>query len=319
MDRRSFIKVGVAGASGLVVAGASPLAAASAASAPPIGPAAPPDMDAYLARVDAGLASIDAWSPSSVARGSRPDAEQLDTLGRKALKTMYMTAMFSDLPELAQQHPGMQSRLRKTLPIMDEAANGMTDWLASRSPEELARVQAALRDRQHPTMQVVEAIDEQAARVGVSRRRRLQVRAIATQADWRLRNQDPALLVQETLERVRRVSATDVKREAAEDLLAARAGEAIFWQEQLATAPIGGGPGTDPDSTRAKPRRSTAESGARLMGIGILTFGLGAAATAAGAFPLVFVATAGAILFVIGLVMLLVGLAIGDGRGSAHP
>ena len=310
MDRREFIRVSATGASGILVLGA-----ASCASVPKIPLGRPeeqdlPDMESYLARVDAGMRTIARWSPTEGYPGYPGDRAAADRLARGSLRTLYMTAMFSDLPEAGQRHVGMQDRIWAAMPEMDEATAEMEAFLASRSDQDLRTLQGALRSSRNPGMEIFGALDQHAAACGVSLRRRLQTRVLMTEANWRLRNQPPSLVVQESLEKVRKVTATDISRAGQEDWIAARAGEAIFWQEQLRTD-VSGEATAAPDSARQgrSLRQKRLRRGARLMGIGLLVGGVAAAATAAGAVPFVFVATVGAVMILVGLITLLVGIA----------
>jgi len=311
MERREFMNVGAAGASAFMILGGAAWATAPTSPGDGARTTAVPDMDQYLARMDSGLDSIASWSPSSACPEFAGDRQGADELGRKALKTLYVTAMFADLPESARRHPGVQERVLKALPEMDEATSSVADYLGSRTPEQLERAQRALRDSRNPAMEMLESLDEQAARAGVSTSRRIQTRRIMTEAAWRLRNQPPALVIRETLDKVDKVSASDVSLEARRDLVAARAGEKLFWNQQQRQAGVGpGGSAGDSTGTAERHARGTlAGRGAKTMGIGILVGGVAAAGTAAGAFPLVFVVTVGALMFLIGLIMLLIGLA----------
>ncbi|HSQ60237.1 MAG TPA: hypothetical protein VLT84_07365 [Acidobacteriota bacterium] len=322
MDRREFLRLSALGASSYVVLGS-----ASCASLPKIRPSRSPsqnpaDMDAYLARVDSGMDAIAAWSPTEAFPGYDGDRAAADALGRKSLRTMYMTAMFADLPESGQRHPGMQERIWNSMPEMDEATARMEAFLAGQTEEQLRRLQQALRSPRNPAMEIFGALDAQAARCGVSTPRRHQTRVLLTEANFRLRNQPPSLVIAESLDKVRRMTETDVSRRVREDWIAARAGERLFWQAQEASD-------REPDSLIVTPperaivtsgasvddavegeflRRKRLRRGARLMGIGLLVGGIAAAAIAAEAWPFVFVATVGAVLIIIGLITLLVGL-----------
>lgn len=326
MERREFLRLGAVGASGFVLLGT-----ASCARLPKLRPSLTPaqdpaDMDAYLARVDRGMERIAAWSPTAAFPGYGGDRSSADALGRRSLRTMYMTAMFADLPESAQRHPGMQERIWTCMPEMDEATAGVEAFLARQSAEELRRLQQALRSPRNPAMEIFEAIDTQAAGCGVSSRRRLQTRMLITEANFRLRNQPPSLFIGESLDKVRRMTDTDVSRRVREDGLVARAGERLFWQAQEASEPRSDSLIVTPsDRSIVTPdaavsgveeseslRRKRLHRGARLMGIGVLLGGVSAIAIAAEAWPFVFVATVGAVLLIIGLLTLLVGLATGE-------
>lgn len=323
MDRRDFLRVGVGGATGLLTlagrdVGASILKLPEGRPRPiPL-----PDMDTYIARVDTGMESISRWSPCGTVPSYCGNRDAVDNLARKSLRTLYMTAMFSDLPEAGQRHPGIQSRIFAAMPEMDEATSGMSAFLATRSPGNIQALQLALRHPANPAMEIFEALDREGSALGLSAQRRLQTRMMMTQANWRLRNQPPALVISETLAKVEKVVATDPSDEARTDWIAARVGEEIFWQQQevggaAITSPSDAAAGSGSGSEEAKPERSKRQKriakGARLMGIGLIVGGLSVAGAWAtsdhnGAWVFVIAATVGAVMIVVGLITLLVGL-----------
>lgn len=311
MDRREFLK---AGTGGFLVLGASSCAGFQKVPHASHEDAPMPDMDSYLVRVDSGMERISHWSPTAVNPEYPGDREEADELGRNALRSLYMTAMFADLPRADQLHPGMQERIWKAMPGMDAAMSGMSRYLGSRSDAELVRVQGALRSPKGPGMRIAGAIDDQAELCGVSLSRRIQTQRLMADASWRLSNQPPSLIVNETLGRVTKAGEVDFGREATQDWLAGQVGERVFWARQQGE----GGSGEEwrdlqPDSRGSRysgrsRRTKWLSRGAKLMGIGVLVGGLAVAGTAAGAWPLVFVVTAGAVLIVVGLVFLIIGL-----------
>lgn len=287
MDRRRFLEAGTASAASLLAASACmPAMRLSERRAS----AAPDDMDAYLARIDEGMARIGRWSSADHAPLLVAGSAESDTLGRVALQSLYMTAMVGDLPVPAQMHAGIQERVERAMPVFDLASDSMAAFLRSREQDDLAIVQAALRDH-GAGARIIDLLDAEAASLGVSEWRREQTRSIYANSEWRLRNQPPSLLVSEYLDKVDRLSAADLRTEAAAQSLGARVAEEAFWQADR-----------DPRSRRIS-------RGARTMGYGLLTFAGGGAIVAAGAFPGVFVMTVGAIMMIVGLVILLVGLA----------
>jgi len=288
VNRREFMNV----------AALSAVTTAGTACAPGLlgakGGAAMPDMDAYLARVDAGMAHIGRTSITAQYPNWRGDRDSADALFRTSMQSLYLTGMFGDLPAKGQAHPGMQDRMWAAMPIMDEAADRTTAFLSSRTAQDLAAVQSALRN-QSVGRTLITSIDAHAASIGLSAQRRAQTQVMMGQAEWRLRSQPPALIVREYLDKVEKLSATDVAAEARQRLLIAQVGDEVFWQ----------------GAVRSK-RDERIRRGGRMMGLGVLVFAGSAALTAAGAFPFVFVATAGVVVFIIGFFMLLVGLSTAD-------
>ena len=298
LDRRDFIRAGAAGAVGMSPK-TTPAETAKAAGL------AVPDMDAYLARIDAGMERIARWSPSREAPGHAGDAEAIDSLAQKSLRTLFMTGMFADLPVEAQVHRGMQDRIWAAMPEMDEAANEMTAFLRSQRGEDLERVQEALRSRPELRQRIGETLDREAEQCGVSEWRRRQMQVILNQEGWRLEHQPPTLVVDEYLNKIEKVSATDPASEARQNWLSAKVGEHVFWED---LADDGAPPLPQARSLRSQRLRR----GAKLMGIAILIGGVGGIAVAVGSDAAVAVGavllTVGAIVFLVGLIILLVGL-----------
>jgi len=324
MDRRAFLGVGAA--SGLALAtptaGAQPTAAPAIPRPGPVG-----DMDAYVARVDAGMERITRWSLTADHPEFAGDREATDTLARSAIQTLYLTGMLGDLPLEQQQHAGMQERIWANLPLMDDALDRMHDFLASRTEADLARVQAALRSPEGVAERIADALDEQATLTGVSAWRRRQVRDTIGLAAWRLAHQPPALIVDEYQGKIERVDASDIAAEARQRWLASKVGEHLFWTRAGAAGGLVS-TGAIADSARSTRDRRIAR-GAKAMGIGILIFALGAGLIAAGASgdeiggvaaAGLITATVGSVWFLVGLIILLVGIATpGDAAATPNP
>jgi hypothetical protein len=287
MDRRGFLKAGATSA-GLLAASAY---APAMQLAHPRMEESPADLDAYLARIDAGMARIGRWSSVNFldTRPSTPMLERYDALGRVAFQSLFITGMVGDLPIETQKLPAVQGRVDQSMPIMDQATESMYGFLRSRRQSDLALVQRALRDH-GAGLKIIEALDAEAQVVGLSEQRREQTRSIFANAEWRLRNQPPELIVSEYLDKVERLTPTDVRQEAASQDFAARLADAAFWRSER-----------DLRSTRLR-------RGGKLMGFGVLALAGGGAIVASGAIAGAFVMTAGAILLLIGLVVLLTGL-----------
>jgi len=295
MQRRNFLAAVATTTAGLAAAplGAVPPVPAEPGPLPP-----PPDMEEYLTRVDRGLERIGSWSPTAGAAKFDGDRAATDALARSSLQAVFLTGMLGDLPIPSQLDPGMQDRVWRAMPLFDEATDGMTAFLESRTSEDLARVQSALR-APGTTERVIESLDAEAGRTGVSASRRAQLREMLQHVTWRLAHQPPSLLVSEYLDKVERVADTDVDAEARQRQLAARVGEEVFWKAEERTK-----------------RQRRISRGAKTVGIGFLVTAAGGAVLAAGAFPGVFVMTVGVIMMLVGLIILLVGVLTRDPKSE---
>lgn len=299
MQRRDFLALCTAPA--VAAGGGTRASGAPYGPAPSFPLAPPPDMEAYLARVDAGFERIGRWSP---AFGEAPldDPGKRADLARGSVQAMFLTGMLGDLPLDRQLDRGMQDRILRSMPLFDDVTDGMTDFLASRTREDFDHVQTALR-QPGASDRLIAALDAEAELTGVSAPRRAQTRQLLQQVTWRLANQPPALLVGEYLGKVEKVTATDVPSEARQRRLATRVGEKAFWTLQEQPTPAGGG--TAPAQGKKGGRR-----GAKVLGIGLIVFAAGAAMAAAtegdAAVGTGLIAgTVGIVMILVGLVMLL--------------
>lgn len=317
MDRRRFLEVGAT--SGLTLAATPHGAAANPERAVPR-PGPVPDMDAYLARVDAGMARIGAWSVTAAVPNFAGDSAETDALARSALQALFLTGMIGDLPLEQQFHPGMQERAWAAVPLMDDALERMDHFIGSRSGAELARAQAALRGGDVVADRVADALDREAALSGVSAWRRQQLRGMVRQAAWRLANQPPELLIDEYRDKISKVDGSDIAAELRRRIADGRVSERIFWDR----APAGGvvSAGDVVQRPRTQRERRIAR-GSRAMGIGLLIFlgsvGIGVIGgeNSDGTLAVALIGgTVGAIWFLIGFLILLAGLATPGNPGA---
>jgi hypothetical protein len=290
MDRRRFIGSGTASAIGLVgTAGTAASVLPGRLPAQRLG-AMPADMDDYLARLDAGTERIGRWSTVDVVPDWRGDRAEGDRIAQTALQSLFITGMIADLPIEGQMRPEVQRRIHDAIPLMDEATARTTAFLASRTAADLSYVQVGLRDYDAGA-RIFAAFDREAAANGLSEWRRAQTREIFAQAEWRLRNQPPELIVGEYIDKVEKLGAADIPGESQLRTLAAQAGEKAFWEQ----------------SGEKTLHQARISRGLKVMGFGLLIFAGGALIAAAGAVPGVFVATVGAVTLIVGLIILLVG------------
>ncbi|MEP7120093.1 MAG: hypothetical protein ABJE95_04245 [Byssovorax sp.] len=232
MDRRNVLKLGaVAGFGGLGSAGCATVGDGErGTAAPPI----MPDLDAFLARLDRGMAAIATGNPlkdllpkSQIpAPGAAPRPE--DLLIKKSLRSLLMAGSFRDLSEAERAHPAMQARIWGSMQEMDEAVFGMTHVLEGFTPSERAKIRETIQADPDIGMRIAEALDTDAATADVSLQRRTHLRAIASQLTWRLKNQPIETAIDEYVGKVKKVSARNGYSEEAQRKLAAQAATSVF-------------------------------------------------------------------------------------------
>jgi uncharacterized membrane protein YgdD (TMEM256/DUF423 family) len=287
----------------------------------------PPNMSDFLARVDEhmeGLASarfvqgfVEAWHRQPVSPEKRPEIEARDALFRKMLRSLYFTQTFRDLPEDSQLHPEMQDRMRQHIDEVDVTVSEVTGMLAQLDDSQREAARRTLKQRPALAMKIAEVIDEQAALAGVSRKRRVQLRGMMAHTSFRLKNAAPGVLIDEYLEKVQRVQAQSGAQAEFALRIASQAGSDAFWQQPNqaaagtpAGAPAYVAPTAAPPAQNPTPGIGTVKAGGLLLGIGVATFAGSAVFVALGADLFVIGMTVGAILFAVGLVMLIVGAII---------
>lgn len=316
MDRRRFIQYGVAGAGsgaalGRTVGIPGPTSSQTEGQVP--------DMESYLARIDAGLAAIDGWRMADVFRSlniaAPTEAHADDARVRDSLKTLFLTGMFGDLPAEGRAHPGMQERIQDNAEMMDRTIRETVDYLRSRSPAENAALKSALSERSNPGLQIGEKLDDYEQSIGMSLHRRLQTRDLFAQTSYRLAHQNPATVYHEYIQKVEKMSASRGSSEALNRRIGTKVGEKVFWENGEAIAGLvdrKGSPGRMMLEESAKSQKSPG-SGIAATGIAVLGISLlaGLAGGAAGADVLIGLgligATVGAILLVIGIIVAIIG------------
>jgi len=237
-----------------------------------------------------------------------------DELTRKALRTLYFTAMFNDLPEKNQRDPEMQKRLQKQLPEFDEAIFGMAAYLDSQSKDELDDLQRTLKKHRDTGSKISHAINKEAKRIGVPLARRAQIRSMATYGAWRMQSQPPSLLVDECVGKVKKVAAKHGQTEEFKRYLATSMGDAAFWKHQRKFAQVvpPPAPGSPPATQSHRPplqpevKRPNPSPGKGAIRAGAILMGISAALGLAGGLTLGLASGGG---WILGAVMLTFGAA----------
>lgn len=294
MDRRDFLRLGLGGAA---LAGCGVAGPNSGPAAVPLVPWPPPDMDAFFGRLDSNMATIRDGNPMRDAFDrtllgepalAAPQLRSAEDLTRKSLRSLLLAGSVGDLPVDARTHPGMVDRLTRGLDEMDEATLGLTAHLEQLDPARRKAIQGRLRADPKLGMSIVEAFDTEASAIGVSLQRRTHLRSIATQVTWRLNAQPLSTFVDESSAKVRSIAERQYER-VLTDIRAI----------EPSKVPLEGKSGD-----------KTIRVGGILLGVGAVVGLLGLAVASGGAFAGVFVVTAGALLILGGLIVLIVGAAM---------
>jgi hypothetical protein len=247
MNRRDLLKQSI----GLGAAVASGCAAPHT-----LGAGAPgPDMDEYLAKLDADLACIDRSDIRPAMRvhlGPIADDPHFwnaflvhSPLAIKAAKALYLTASFRDLPEQSRLHPGMQQRMLQAAPEMTQAIFGMREHLANLTGEQKKALQAKLRAEPTLGEALCRSLDDQLTMARIMPERRVRQRMVLNSYAWRMEHQSVAAVVEPQMDKLDRFLA----QQKGKDIV-------LFGQDNGAEP----GSGTD--------------IGLRMLGVGAVTFGL---------------------------------------------
>jgi hypothetical protein len=217
------------------------LGSAAAVGAPSVAAAAthaepkhdPVQMEARLARVDRRMAQFSALE--LIPRPpENPEEEELFTsrakVGRAALRSLYFTGVFMELEEHERLHPGVQERMRRLQPEMDDAVLGMTALLESLTPADYRALQAELKKDPDAGLRIGERLQEVAAEDGLGFSRRVDLRLALDEFMRRLRAQNPGIVLDPYTKKVRRVQATQLTELERERMVQVQAGEQAFWQ-----------------------------------------------------------------------------------------
>ncbi|HVK66044.1 MAG TPA: hypothetical protein VM694_16290 [Polyangium sp.] len=322
MERRDFLKVGVIGGAGTAATGGLGCAGTTGVAASPVMVVSPEEMDRFLARLDGNLDSLKTGDSPITSLFPKLDAtdskvQKQDLLVRKTLRSLLLVGSFNDLPEEGRAHPGMQARMWNGMGEMDEAMLGMTSELEALTPTERADIGLRMRKDPGLGMRIVEAIDEDAAKVGISTERRLHLRSIAVEACARMKQSTP-LLIDEYVTKVNKVVARPVTVADFERRLVAQMGEEAFfelrerteaharrWNVASTGATANDGAAQGPTAAKPHSRSNTVLAvGGILLGVGVLAMVIGGIFASGGG---IFAVTVGAILGIAGLITLIVG------------
>lgn len=273
----------------------------------------PEDMDAFLGGWDASLARTresrfvetfaEQASGTPLTAEVRASLAPREKLFQDMLHTMLLTQSFRDLSPEAQAHPEVQRRMVGHIDEVDATVGTITDQLAGLDDDQRADIRRMLQENPDLVMRIAETLNGEASRAGVTLNRRVQLRSMMTHASFRLGKTDPGTVIDEYVDKVRRASDPDRIQYLASQS-AAVAGSRAFFQSRERSGFSEPQADLPPEQ---RPGMKAVKSGAWMMGIGVITFGISGLLVSADMFPFVFGMTAGAVLFAIGLITLIVG------------
>jgi len=320
MKRREFVKTMAAGAA----ASASGCAGLGLGRLIPGAEMSMAAMDRFLGRFDSGLLAIAQGSMFDEvtavvgrehAERRRARFEHAEEMGKRAMRSLYVAGMFRDLPEEARLHPGVQERMWRAAPEMEQSVHEMTETLDNLPEEKRMRIKRLLEERPDAVAGIGEAIDRRASEANIPLKRRLHLRRMMFEVGGRLRH-SPTLVIDEYVDKVRRVEAWSGDQAEIRRRLVARYGEDYLWQLEKRSEEIRRGwqagnypsyPGPDDYKTNDGPNPAVV-TGLVVMGLGIVVLATsGIVASRGGGMGGAYGMTAGGILVLIGIIVAVVG------------
>ncbi len=319
MERRNFLL-----ATGGALAGAS-LLSPGCANAPVR--LAQHEADTLMRRLDRGLAAVRSGPSTHFSGRSRRNSDRLARLGLEAL---VVADVGRSVPQGAEIPPELAQRLTQESQVLARCVGAYSPMLAGLTPSARRNVERSLRQRPDAAMRVAEWIDEHAAEHAISHESRLRLRRLATDVAAKMRHQSMGAVIDETVGKVERVMAHQGKPIAFAREASANAMLASIWQaleEEVPPAP--GSALSDPAQQQA-PQHQAVEVppeevpqggpgdteiavGGVMMGAGPVVFGLitliGWAISQDAVIPMLIGATPGGTLVIVGLIILIVGVA----------
>jgi hypothetical protein len=224
----------------LLVGGAATLGVSTQAAATTVEPTFDPAaVEASLAKIDQRMASFAQLQLRPHEPRTADEARLFDERGkvaRAALRTLYFTGAFMEFEEHDRAHPGVQARMLRLQPEMDEAVDGMAGFLESLTPADHRNLQAELKRDPHLGMKVGEQLNQVAKEDGFGFTRRADLRLAVDDFSRRMQAQNPALVIDPYVRKTRKIQANPGTLEEREREFQVRTGEKAFWELQQRSA-----------------------------------------------------------------------------------
>ncbi len=332
MHRRSFLKSTVVGASAVGAGSCAHLGSTLTSAGADV-----------VAMVDELRAKLDfigtpAAMPELAGAPLGQAAEQHHQLFRESVQTLVLAGSFHGMSEDVRAHPAVQKLMGEKLAMMNATALQMNQVAVNTTADERRELTRTLKEDPAVLGEAAQRLDQEAARLGLSGELRLRLRALFAQVGTRMK-QSSSLAIEEYSHKVARIEARMAEPRAFEREYIARLGEQAFWdlqarQEGYAAAwadpvvipapvrppplpveSLDDGRGvTGGRMKRPSPKPIDPNAGSVAFPVGMSMLGLGVVGTFGGILLVsslgiagAFVITAGALLFIAGLIVAIIG------------
>ena len=299
-----------------------------------------------LSRLDRGLESAGS-TPMAGLEGALPWRTRLDVCEpalRLGAQALVVADVARSIPANTSIPEELRGRLLETLPILDRCTSAYHRLLTHTPPAVRRNVDADLRRAPGTVMDIAAFLDERAGQVGISTESRARLRSNASWVTTRMRRQSTSAVVDDCVEKVERtVARSGASLASLGDAGAGSLVDAIWAAIDVgddsaglaAPAPPPGYVSTSsgvyvPPDAEIPPGAETPESGSPgdseltaggiVLASGPVVFGLGTligGAAGSWMWGAIIAATPGAILVVVGIVLLIVG-AVQNGRAASR-
>jgi len=164
-------------------------------------------LDAYLDELKAQLRRIESARLQSDFRRYFRQRGFPGRMAKDIARTLLVTSAVRDLPPKIQEHPKVQRRLAREAPRIARTVMRLTDFLKGHSKEELADIQAHLKE--HPDLgeEITANFTDFTHRQDLPPERREQTRHFMESTAWKMTHQPPNLMLDEYTEKVDRITA----------------------------------------------------------------------------------------------------------------
>lgn len=160
-----------------------------------------PDINGYLAGLDTQVARIHATRIGPQIIKHLKKQQLPESFLQDNLASLLVVGAFRDLPPSLQAEPQMQARIQQETPGIGRQVLMMASHLDGLSDEERSSIQQYVQEQPDVLDLMREGMVGNASVHGLDSRRVSQFSRMLTDVHWRLQQQDPSLLIDETVDR----------------------------------------------------------------------------------------------------------------------